>query len=85
MHVFVFVIIITTTTTTMGRNKSVGIATCYGLDDPRIESLRGRDFPHPYTPVLGPSQPPIQWYRRLSGRGMVLITHTHLRPRLRKE
>jgi len=39
----------------------VGIATRYGLDGPRIESRWGRDFPHPLRPVLGPTQPPMQW------------------------
>jgi len=41
----------------MGRDSSVGIATRYGLDSPRIESQSGRDFPHP---------PPIQWVSDLS-------------------
>ena len=51
----------------MGRDSSVGIATRYGLDGPRIESRWGRDFPHPSRPVLGPTQPPIQWVPGLSG------------------
>jgi hypothetical protein len=42
-------------------DSSVGIATRYGLDDQRIESRWRRDFPHPSRPVLGPTQPPIQW------------------------
>ena len=45
----------------MGRDISVGIATCYGLDDPGIESRWGQDFPHLIRPALGPTQPPIQW------------------------
>ena len=50
-----------------GRDSSVGIATCYGLDGPLIESrLGGRDFPHPSRPALGPTQPPIQWVPGLS-------------------
>ena len=44
-----------------GRVSSVGIATRYGLDGPWIESQWGRDFPHPYRPALGPTQPTIQW------------------------
>jgi hypothetical protein len=43
------------------RNSSVSTATRYGLDGPGIESQRGRDFPHPSRPALGPTLPPIQW------------------------
>ena len=39
----------------MGWNSSVGIATCYGLDGPGIESRWGQDFPHPFRPTLRPS------------------------------
>jgi hypothetical protein len=34
-----------------GRDRSVGIATGYGLDGPWIE----------YRPALVPTQPPVQW------------------------
>ena len=44
----------------MGRGSSVGIATRYALDGPWIESRRGRDFPDPFRPALGPTQPPVQ-------------------------
>jgi len=47
------------------RNRSVGIATGYGLDGPRIESRRGRDFSQPSRTTLGPTQPPIKWVTRL--------------------
>jgi len=39
----------------VGRDSSVGIATCYVLDGPGIESRWGRDFPHPSKPALGPT------------------------------
>jgi len=44
-----------------GPGSVVGIATGYGLDGPGIESRWGRDFPHLSRPVLGPTQPPVQW------------------------
>jgi len=47
--------------TYVGRDSSVGIATRYGLDVPGIESRRWRDIPRPSIPVLGPTQPSIQW------------------------
>ena len=50
----------------MGRDSSVGIAILYGLDCPGIESWRGRDFPHPSRPALGPTQPPVQLVPGLS-------------------
>jgi hypothetical protein len=49
-----------------GRDSSVGIATGYGLDGPRIESRWGRDFSHTSRPALGPTQSPVQWVPSLS-------------------
>jgi hypothetical protein len=46
--------------------SSVGIETRCGLDRPGIESRLGRDFQHPSSPALGPTQPPIQWVPGLS-------------------
>jgi len=49
----------------VGRDSSVGTATRYGLDGPRMESRWGRDFPLPSRPALGLTQPPIQWVPEL--------------------
>ena len=48
---------------TVGRGSSVGIATCYGLEGPGSNTSVKRDLPHPSRPTVGPTQPPIQWYR----------------------
>ena len=52
-----------------GRYSAVSRATSYGLEGPGIESWWGRDFPHPSRPVLGPTEPPIQWVLGLFPRG----------------
>jgi hypothetical protein len=44
---------ITLCTSTMGCDRSVGIATRYGLEVPGIESWWGRVFPYPSRPALG--------------------------------
>ena len=49
-----------------GPGSVVGIATAYGLDGPGIEFRWGRDFPHQSRPVLGLTQPPVQWVPGLS-------------------
>ena len=67
-----------------GRNSLVGIVTRYGLDGPGIESRWGRGFPHPSTPALGTTQPPIQWVPGFVP-GAALTIHPDLAPRLKKE
>jgi hypothetical protein len=73
--------------TVRGPGSSVGIATDYGLDGPRIESRWGRDYSYTSRPALGPTQPPVQWVpgisRGYSGRDVVLTNHALLVPRLR--
>ena len=45
----------------LGQVVSVGIATRYGLDGPRIKSRWRRNLPHPSRPDLGSTPPPTQW------------------------
>ena len=48
-----------------GRDSSVGVATCYGLDGPGIESWRGRLFSHLSRPAPGLTNPPLKCVARL--------------------
>jgi len=58
----------------MREDSSVGIATCYGMYGPWIESRWRRDFPHLSRPAaLGPTQRPVQWLLGLS-RGKAALT-----------
>jgi hypothetical protein len=47
------------------------------------------NFPHPFRPTLGPTQPPIQWvmgpFPRGKQQGCGINYPTHLGQRLRKE
>jgi hypothetical protein len=45
----------------VGRDSSIIIVTCYGLDRPGIESGWGQASPQLSKPALEPSQPPIKW------------------------
>jgi hypothetical protein len=45
----------------VGRDSSVGRATRYGLDGTEILTRWRRDFPHPSTSALGPTQPSTKW------------------------
>jgi len=44
----------------VGRDSVDGITTRYGLNGLGIKSHWEQDFPHPFRPALGPTQPPIQ-------------------------
>jgi len=63
----------------MGQDRTVNIATCYGLDGPGIEPWWRQDFPHPFRLPLRPTQPSVQWVlglsRGLSTQGVTLTTH----------
>ena len=68
----------------------VDIATRYGLDGPGIELWLGRDFPHPSSPAVGPTQPPIKWVTGLFPRRNAVgawrwSATPNLAPRLKKE
>jgi len=49
-----------------GPGSSVGIATDYRLDGPGSNSGVDEIF-RPSRPVLGPTQPPVKWYRVFPG------------------
>ena len=59
VEVFVYVSI------RQGPGSSVGIVTDYGLDGPG-SNPGGDEIFRPSTPVLGPTQPPVQWVPGLS-------------------
>jgi hypothetical protein len=64
----------------LGRDIVVGLSAGYGLDGPGIESLWGRDFPHPSGSALGPTQHLTQRVRP----GRRVGHHPHLAQRLKK-
>jgi hypothetical protein len=43
----------------LGRFNVVGMAIRYSVDGPEIESQRGREFAHPFSPALWPTQPRV--------------------------
>jgi len=76
--------------TDVERNSTVGLATCYRLGGPGIESRWTARFSAPVQ--TGPGAHPASCTtctgslsRELSGRGVALNIHPHLAPRLKKE
>jgi hypothetical protein len=66
-----------------GRNSSVGIATRYGLDGPRIESRWGRYFSaHVQT---DPGTHPVSYTLEVKRSGHDVNQPLHLVPKLKKE
>ena len=53
----------------VGPDSSVGIATRYGLDGPRVRSWLWRDIPHPRS-ALWPTQLPTQWVSGIFSPGV---------------
>jgi len=59
------IIIIIIITNACGPDRSVGIATDYGLDG-RGSISGGDEIFRPSRPALGPTQPPVKWVQFLS-------------------
>ena len=55
----------------VGQDSVFGIATCYSLESPGIETGwgRGRDVPHAFRRAFGPTQPLYNGYRAFFPRG----------------
>ena len=71
-----------------GRFSVVGIGIRCGLGDPGIESRWGQDFPHPSSPAVLLTQPPVQWIPALfsgSKASGAWRWPPPLAPRLKKE
>jgi hypothetical protein len=74
----------------LSRNSSVGIATCYELDGPGIESRWGTRFPTRFHIGPGAHTASLQWASNLlpvgyRGQGVALTTHLYLAPCAQKE
>jgi hypothetical protein len=72
----------------VGRDRVVGIATRYGLDGPRIDSVGARFSAR--RPALGPTQPPLRLVPRSPPRGLRRPEHgvdhpPHLAPTLKEQ
>jgi hypothetical protein len=54
------------------------------LDSLGFKPQWGRDIPYPPKMAQRPIQSPVQWVGGLGSQGMVMTTHTHLVPWLKK-
>lgn len=61
------------------RNSSNGVANSYGLDCSGIESQFWRDFPHPFSKTMGPTEPPVQGEVKRAGRGVNQLPYLAVR------
>ena len=89
IHCLVMFIVFCSPFRPVGRDSSVGIETRSGLDRTGIESVGGRDFPHPCRPAVASTHflvrwvPSLFWGVKWLGRG---VDHPpHPAPRLKKE
>jgi hypothetical protein len=73
LHIIITIIIIFQQLN-VGRDGSVAKANQYRHDGPGSNSGKGRDFPHPTVPPLGPTEPPYSRGRQTVDGGRFLVS-----------